>query len=199
MFCLGCSSVFHLFSAYSQTVNKVLARLDYAGVAILIGGSFCPIIYYIFYCRQGMSNVEFVWIYLCSMCLSCIAVFVVSLAPFFQKRKYRWFRGSIFLTLGLMGVIPLTHIIFLYIQHRPEFSVFITSLLYFFMMGISYIVGVIIYIVRVPERFYPGKFDTCGSSHNIWHCFVLAAAIFHYFGSLESFHIREWTTCEALV
>lgn len=31
--------------------------------------------------------------------------------------------------------------------------------------GVLYIVGAIQYILRVPERCRPGKFDMCGSSH----------------------------------
>ena len=62
-------------------------------------------------------------------------------------------------------------------------------------MASSYIVGVFIYISRVPERFYPGKFDFIGHSHNIWHLFVLAAAFFHYVGSLEVYHLRQQLTC----
>jgi adiponectin receptor len=64
-------------------------------------------------------------------------------------------------------------------------------------MGASYLIGVAIYISRVPERFYPGKFDFIGSSHNIWHLFVLIAALFHYLGSLETFHVRQALTCFA--
>jgi Predicted membrane protein, hemolysin III homolog len=62
-------------------------------------------------------------------------------------------------------------------------------------MGSSYIVGVGVYIARVPERFYPGTFDFCGHSHNIWHFFVLLAAVYHYMGSLSVYHLRQQLTC----
>lgn len=32
-----------------------------------------------------------------------------------------------------------------------------------------------IYILKVPERFYVGKFDYFGHSHNWWHLLVVAA------------------------
>ena len=64
------------------------------------------------------------------------------------------------------------------------------------MMGASYILGVFVYISRVPERFYPGYFDFIGHSHNIWHLFVMAAIFFHYFGSLEVYHVRQNLACQ---
>jgi adiponectin receptor len=72
---------------------------------------------------------------------------------------------------------------------------FFDGLIYFALMGVSYLTGVAIYISRVPERFYPGKFDFIGSSHNIWHLFVLSAALFHYLGSLFVYHTRQSLTC----
>jgi adiponectin receptor len=65
------------------------------------------------------------------------------------------------------------------------------------MMGASYLIGVGIYIARVPERFFPGKFDFIGHSHNIWHIFVVTAAIFHYFACLEVYHTRQQMKCPA--
>lgn len=43
-------------------------------------------------------------------------------------------------------------------------------------MGLLYITGAMIYSTRIPERFYPGKFDYHMSSHVIWHFFTIAAA-----------------------
>ena len=43
--------------------------------------------------------------------------------------------------------------------------------------GYIYIQGAIIYVVRVPERCYPGKFDLCGQSHQIFHFAVVGACI----------------------
>mmetsp|Transcript_4606 Transcript_4606/g.4475 ORF Transcript_4606/g.4475 Transcript_4606/m.4475 type:complete len:116 (+) Transcript_4606:827-1174(+) len=105
--------------------------------------------------------------------------------PKFQTAELRWFRGTIFLILGLLGVIPSVHLVY-----SDQADYFVTAFACYLMMAASYIVGVLIYIARVPERLYPGKFDFCGNSHNIWHCFVVAAAVWHYVGSLQAYHIR---------
>ena len=48
--CFINSSLYHLFSAYSENANTYLARLDYAGIALLISGSCVPPYYYLYYC-----------------------------------------------------------------------------------------------------------------------------------------------------
>lgn len=53
IFCLTCSSVFHLFTAHSNHINCLLNRLDYAGISILIVGSCYPPYYYLFYCSPS--------------------------------------------------------------------------------------------------------------------------------------------------
>lgn len=185
--CLGSSATYHLFSAYSRPVHKFMTRMDYAGISILIAGSFYPVIYYIFYCRE-----TYMWIYLGGITFCSFCVFGVSLAPDFQKPEHRSFRGFIFLILGLLGVIPVIHV-----SLTPESNDFATALMYFCLMGATYTVGVLIYVMRVPERFYPGKFDLWGNSHNIWHFFVVTAAIWHYIGSLNAYHLRQVISCPA--
>lgn len=57
LFCLSCSTTFHLFSAYSSKVGDVLSRLDYAGISVLIAGSCFPPYYYMFCCTK--RTIEF--------------------------------------------------------------------------------------------------------------------------------------------
>jgi adiponectin receptor len=106
--CLLCSTMFHLFNAHSHQVKSYMNSLDYAGIAILICGSFFPPIYYMFFCDSS-----FIWLYLSTISLSSAVVFGVTLSSDFQKPHCRWFRGVIFLMLGLFGVVPIGHITFL--------------------------------------------------------------------------------------
>ena len=61
--------------------------------------------------------------------------------------------------------------------------------------GVSYIVGAVIYILRIPERFKPGMFCYIGNSHNIFHLFVLAGYILHFFGAMQSYNYRLENSC----
>jgi adiponectin receptor len=44
----------------------------------------------------------------------------------------------------------------------------------------SYFVGFVFYYTMIPERWYPGRFDYFGNSHQMWHLAVTAGAFLHY-------------------
>ena len=48
--CLTFSATFHTFICHSPDIFHFCARLDYTGTAVLITGSYVPIVYYSFYC-----------------------------------------------------------------------------------------------------------------------------------------------------
>lgn len=48
--CLSMSAYFHLFWVQSKEISEILARLDYAGISLLIAGSCFPLYYYSFFC-----------------------------------------------------------------------------------------------------------------------------------------------------
>jgi adiponectin receptor len=61
------------------------------------------------------------------------------------------------------------------------------GLFYLVLQGVLYILGAAIYACRIPERFAPGKFDLFGSSHQIFHGFVIAAALTHLIGLYKAY------------
>jgi adiponectin receptor len=65
------------------------------------------------------------------------------------------------------------------------------GLFYLVLQGVLYIVGATIYALRIPERFAPGNFDILGSSHQIFHGFVLAAAVTHFIGLCKAYEYRH--------
>lgn len=54
--CLGFSTIFHLFFVYSQNACLWLAKLDYAGISLLILGSTLPGINYMFACGPAICK-----------------------------------------------------------------------------------------------------------------------------------------------
>jgi adiponectin receptor len=125
----------------------------------------------------------------------------------FRTPTYRWMRTSLFLAMGLSGIIPIGHGILTFGLTMALKSI---SLGYMIAMGAFYVVGALIYgnryvikvfpnnekecyscvhvhfFIRIPERWYPGKF-------NIWVCklktihpsYVLLSNFFHYLSSLQ--------------
>lgn len=55
--CLGMSATYHTLSNHSPQVAKFWNQLDYAGIAILIAGSFVPSVYYGFFCDAFKQRV----------------------------------------------------------------------------------------------------------------------------------------------
>lgn len=52
MFCLGCSTIFHLVYAKNFKVERIVASLDYWGITILILGTNYPFITYKYACGK---------------------------------------------------------------------------------------------------------------------------------------------------
>ncbi len=106
----------------------------------------------------------------------------------------RGFRGKLFLFFGLSAGIPIVHLSIV----GDKLNGYNTDLrlLYWYLGGITYIIGGIIYITRFPEIKYPGKFDYFGSSHQLFHIFVVLAAWFHYLGSLDAYYSRFNSLCQ---
>jgi len=175
--CLGFSFMFHTVSCHSEFVGKLFSKLDYCGIAILIMGSFVPWLYYGFYCDFQPKL-----IYLTSVVLLGITTIVVSLWDKFSTPKYRGIRASVFLTFGLSGIIPAVHYTLL---EGWDLAITKASLGWLILMGSLYVLGAILYAIRVPERFFPGKCDLWFQSHQIFHVLVLAAAFVHYHGISE--------------
>ena len=61
--------------------------------------------------------------------------------------------------------------------------------------GAVYIGGALIYVFRIPERWYPKKFDKAGSSHNIFHCAVVAGCAIHFSEAFSMYINRQNMVC----
>jgi adiponectin receptor len=186
--CLTCSATFHLLFVYSKPVYFFLSRLDYAGITILIAGSFYPMIYYSFYCHPTILR-----LYLTAITTMAAITFAITLMPAFSTPKFLVLRTSIFLSLGFFGLVPIGHLIWEYGLFDPHVTVMIGPLV---LMGLLYTMGAIIYATRFPERFYPGRFDVLFSSHQLWHIFVVAAALVHFVNAMQHYEWRWNTHCD---
>lgn len=63
---------------------------------------------------------------------------------------------GVFLSFGLSGVIPAVHYS---VQEGWLKALDQASLGWLILMGLLYILGTMFYALRIPERFFPGKFD----------------------------------------
>ncbi|KAH8695326.1 putative hemolysin-III channel protein Izh2 [Talaromyces proteolyticus] len=182
-FCLGMSATYHTISNHSPAVARIGNALDYVGIVSLITGSFIPTLYYGFYCEPSLRRVY--WTMITTIGFICTLVCVT---PRFRTPEWRPFRAAMFVSMGLSGLVPVLHGLWLYDIEQMTYQIGLDWLL---LQGFLYILGATIYAARVPERLWPGKFDILGSSHQIFHVLVVCAAVVHLTGLLRAFDYRH--------
>ena len=205
--CLLISSLFHATSNVSPSVDRMGNQIDYVGILLLITGSFVPSIYFGFLCHTGLQRLY--WGMICSLGLACG---VVTVSPRFRTPAWRTWRALMYVALGLSAFVPVIHGLRLYGWYAMEDRIAIRWVLG---QGGLYIAGAALYAVscrtltmlavvtlmirqaRIPEKWCPGRFDVLGSSHQIFHLFVVVAALVHWAGLIKAAeHAQNRTTCE---
>ncbi|KAG5386733.1 hypothetical protein IGI04_038203 [Brassica rapa subsp. trilocularis] len=186
MGCLICSSVSHLLACHSKRYNLFFWRLDYAGISLMIVSSFFAPIYYAFSCHPN-----FRFLYLSSISILGLLAIITLLAPALSAPRFRPFRAYLFLAMGFCSVVPASHVLFLYWGHPNVLFALACELA----TGLSYAVGAVFYVSRVPERWKPGAFDIAGHSHQIFHVFVVLGALVHCVATLVIVDFRRASPC----
>ena len=144
---------------YDFSHDFICLRLDYCGIAMLIMGSFVPWLYYGFYCHYQPKI-----IYLTVVTVLGFFSIVTSLWDKFSTPQLRPVRAGVFMAFGLSGVIPAIH----YVCMEGWFNdISRASLGWLVLMGLLYILGAMFYALRIPERWFPGKFD-------LWVSFLIS-------------------------
>ncbi|KAH8882613.1 HlyIII-domain-containing protein [Thozetella sp. PMI_491] len=181
--CLGMSATFHTLCNHSPTVAMWGNKLDYTGIIFLIVGSYVPALYYGFFCQPALLTV---YLYMISLLgLGCLAA---SWFEHFRTPSWRPYRALMFVGLGVSGVVPVVHGI---IQEGYSHVNERMGLNWVLLEGAMYIFGAFLYGVRWPERQFPGSFDIWGSSHQIFHVFVVLAAASHLVGMTKAFDFHH--------
>ncbi|CUM65796.1 uncharacterized protein PRCAT00003444001 [Priceomyces carsonii] len=185
-FCMFMSSTFHCIKSHSPMVCKWGNQLDYFGIVILITCSLISIISFAFYDMPYWKD-TFVLLFLG---LGSI-VTVLTLHPKFSSNVYRPLRSAMFIIFGLSGIFPIIVAVDLL---GYENAVERSSAGFLALEGFLYILGAVLYAMRVPERFThletdetsllnnsrSAKFDIFGHSHQIFHVMVVLAAYCHW-------------------
>ncbi|KAH7083415.1 putative membrane protein [Paraphoma chrysanthemicola] len=177
--CFALSATFHVFNNHSESVHIFGNQLDYLGIVILMWGSTIPCVYYGFYCDASLQKTYYTLVSV--LAAGCV---YATLHPAFRRPKYRPYRAAMYSGLGLSFIIPIVHGIS---KFGWETQMWRMSLDWMALMATFNLVGGAMYGMRIPEKWYPYRFDVWGSSHQIMHCLVICAGIAHLFGLLRSF------------
>ena len=191
--CLGLSTMFHWFNPLDATVYKILHKLDYGGISLLNFGSSFAIFYYYFYC-----NSLFFWLSTGLIFIACFGVFVVSLTDWIDLPEHLAFKGLMYVgCLGIANIIPVCFIGYLIYSASETNDHISLGIECFLIMGLgaTYLIGLIFYILKIPERFVPFKFDIWFNSHTIWHLFVFSAALQTFLALIYLYDKRRHMDC----
>lgn len=69
------------------------------------------------------------------------------------------------------------------------------SLGWYVALGCCHATGLMLYAVKLPERWYPRTFDLLGSSHQLMHILVVCSAVCYSVGILRAFEHAQERVC----
>ena len=187
--CLGLSSIYHLYNYYSRHICYKLATFDYGGICMLIAGSAYPPIYYSFACKPLFKLRN---LFLAVLTIGACLVFAALCNEKLASNEWRRFKVGMFIALGAAGVTPFIYVLNFEDKYSSSMNIDLSP---YYLGGVFYLIGAILFATRIPERFGPGKFDNFGNAHNIFHVFVVVAAIIHYNAGLKLFEQRQDVVC----
>lgn len=186
-FCMASSAMFHLLTPHSKMVYERALRVDMTGIALVIIASFLVGLHYGYWCHPFLSRVY----------LSIIAVLsCIALAWPHMSKLLNNFNLSVafFASFVAFALVPLFHWVSVVGGiHSQEASLFFWKLLITFGL---YALGFGFYGSQTPERFYAGRFDIVGHSHQLWHVAVLAGAL-EFYVAMQAYGVyRDQHTCQ---
>jgi adiponectin receptor len=176
--CLICSTMWHTMNSIAdKCILDRFACVDYSGIALLVAASILSTEWTAFYCEPVSRAIY--------MSLTIVLGIAGSILPWresFNRIDMAWFRVLFYVTLACTGFAP---VIQLNYTRGPQWTFYFYAPIAKSIM--VYLSGAIIYASQVPEKWWPGKFDYAGASHNIWHLAVLGGILFHYMAMQEFF------------
>eukprot|EP01104_Vermistella_antarctica_P016446 TRINITY_DN5593_c0_g2_i1.p1 TRINITY_DN5593_c0_g2~~TRINITY_DN5593_c0_g2_i1.p1 ORF type:complete len:503 (-),score=93.46 TRINITY_DN5593_c0_g2_i1:60-1448(-) len=155
LFLYTASTLYHCFFKL-RTVKAIFQRLDHSAIYVLIAGSYTPFLIVSVHSTLGMYLLAMQW------CLCVVGVFW----------DFIFFDRFILVSLALylaMGWVPA------FMDSRMIYAIPFGGLQLMLIGGLLYSGGVVFFILG--DRHHPVY-------HAVWHLFVLAASIAHYFAIL---------------
>jgi hemolysin III len=153
-FCFGASAVYHR-PTWRPRARAWLARLDHAGVYLLIAGSYAPFGLIVLSRDWAVPVLAIVW----------GGALVAILLKLFWVRAPKWLSAAIGLTLGWVGVVAFPQLL----------TLSAVAILLVAVSGILYTAGAVVYARRRPDP-HPQVFGY----HELFHVLTVAAVACEY-------------------
>lgn len=167
--CLLSSSAYHLFACYGrEEAHNALLCMDVMGISLLIWSSYIGGIYFGFECFPAVQACYCV-------VLSAFVLVAVLFASLPASSPLLRFRVPVLVGVVAFSLLPIAHWALLarHAYAQADLSFFLPRVLGMLSL---YGLGFFFYKSRLPERAFPGAYDTWMHSHQIWHLLCLLAA-----------------------
>ena len=175
-YCFAASVCFHALCSHPyQTYCKALT-CDMLGIVACILGSFYSGLWLGFRCHSRIA-----YIYMGIISILSIPLLTIIAVPKYRERLY--LIAPIFSLVVASGLIP-TFQFYQMMRDDSHDRVLSNYVMVFTVMGMftCYLIGLIFYMSRFPERLFPGRFDFIFNSHQAWHVMIILAIILQYSG-----------------
>ncbi|EDO36328.1 predicted protein [Nematostella vectensis] len=186
--CLLCSTGYHLFNCHSEKIFHRWFSLDLAGISLGLCSCYIPAVYYAYYCHVGLQT-----LYLVGVGILTTITLTLQFHPRFLSSVWATRRLLLFCCLVAYGVVPSVH--WAYLSggwDQPVVQIFIPKVIVMYVLGV---LALVFYALKVPERYFPGKMNFIGSSHQWWHVLILAAFYWWYRSNLIYLDYRSTNQC----
>lgn len=183
MYVMIVSTSAHLFCCMGKKVYNCVWKFDYTAITVVMYTMYYPWVIYIFEYDPFITT-----IYLSLTGILAIIMFILGLSNVYQNPKYHSLQPVMFLLFGFCGLVPMIHsaILFWTSVYAVRYAFFLTFLQLFLNL-----VGGLSFSFRFPERYFPGKLDILGNSHQIMHFAVIGAFVSYYYASLALWKMKK--------
>ena len=163
-FCFLSSGLCHFTTGFGERAYDMFGRLDYAGISVLTWGTTTSVSLQVFEPEDPRLKTIVAW-------TTAIAGITLSSAVLNVRSKV--IRVTLYALAGSCTLIPLV-----IRREHPFAQRYVKET--FISMLLCYLIGLTFYLWRIPERWFPGKFDLIFSSHHFWHVAVWLASFIHF-------------------
>lgn len=155
IFLFSASATYHMVRVKDKAL-EIFRKIDHSAIFVLIAGTYTPFCVNAFtgFWKWGMLSI--IW----ALAVGGIVVKI------FYIRAPRWLNAGIYLIMGWLCVAASGQ----FLDTLPAWV-----LTFLIIGGVTYTLGAIVYMTKL-FNFKPGVFGF----HEVWHIFVLLAALFHY-------------------
>jgi adiponectin receptor len=180
--CCLLSAVFHILCDHSIEVHTLSNQLDHFGILFMMWAAGLSTAHFALRCRPTAQR-----IYIVLLSAAAAQSGLITARPTFRAVEQRWIRVLVYSSFGASLFAPVIHGLFVYgvveLDERMGLKSFVG-------LALLNSLGGGLYIARVPDRWFPGRFDLIGQGHNWMHILAVVGAQVRLQGMAQAAH--EW-------